>query len=176
MSYMGNLMSLLARGDETGGRFTLVEVAGKIGTEPPPHFHLWEHEIYYLLEGTLEFFIEGEDRSFTVQPGQTMVIPQGTAHAMFGRSSGTIRTLVATVAAGEHPVGFDRSFLTIGTPATSLEVPADMTTYAMADPQRAIESALMTGTAILTPEQVKERLPLFPGFGSNLPGASAEKQ
>ena len=54
MSYMGSLMSFLARSEDTGGRFALVEFRSQPGTEPPAHLHEWENELCYVLEGKLE--------------------------------------------------------------------------------------------------------------------------
>jgi quercetin dioxygenase-like cupin family protein len=51
VAYMGSTMSLLAKGEETGGRVALMEFYSRPGNEPPPHIHEWEHEFYYLLEG-----------------------------------------------------------------------------------------------------------------------------
>jgi quercetin dioxygenase-like cupin family protein len=50
-AYMGSLMTFLATGSETGGRFAVMEYHTKPGNEPPPHVHEPEHELYYVLEG-----------------------------------------------------------------------------------------------------------------------------
>lgn len=39
MFYMGSLMSFFAKGEDTGGRFALVEYQAKPGNEPPPNVH-----------------------------------------------------------------------------------------------------------------------------------------
>lgn len=39
MFYMGSLQSFLAKGEDTGGRFALMEYQAKPGNEPPPHSH-----------------------------------------------------------------------------------------------------------------------------------------
>jgi len=39
MMYMGSIMSFLVRGDETAGRFSMVEYRSRPGNEPPPHLH-----------------------------------------------------------------------------------------------------------------------------------------
>jgi hypothetical protein len=50
IEYMGSLMTFLAKGSETGGRFALMEYRTKPGNEPPPHVHEREHELYFVLE------------------------------------------------------------------------------------------------------------------------------
>jgi len=57
-AYMGSLMTFLAKGSETSGRFALMECHTKPGNEPPPHVHEREHELYFLLEGTMRFYCE----------------------------------------------------------------------------------------------------------------------
>jgi hypothetical protein len=42
LAYMGSNMSLLAKGEETGGRFALMQFHSRPGNEPPPHIHQWE--------------------------------------------------------------------------------------------------------------------------------------
>lgn len=48
INYMGSLMTFLAKGSETGGRFALMEYHAKPGNEPPPHVHEREHELYFV--------------------------------------------------------------------------------------------------------------------------------
>ena len=44
--YKGILVSQLAGGSDTGGAFDLVESKMKKGTEPPPHIHDREDELF----------------------------------------------------------------------------------------------------------------------------------
>jgi quercetin dioxygenase-like cupin family protein len=48
-AYMGSLITFLATGSETDGRFALMEYHTKPGNEPPPHVHEREHELYFVL-------------------------------------------------------------------------------------------------------------------------------
>jgi quercetin dioxygenase-like cupin family protein len=52
--YKGILVSHLATEKDTGGAFDLVMSRMRSGTEPPPHIHEREHEVFYVLEGELE--------------------------------------------------------------------------------------------------------------------------
>jgi hypothetical protein len=47
MMYMGSIMSFLVRAQDTDGRFAMVEYRARPGNEPPPHVHLFEHEIFF---------------------------------------------------------------------------------------------------------------------------------
>jgi len=58
MMYMGSIIPFLVRAQDTDGRFAMVEYRARPGNEPPPHVHLWEHEIFPVLEGKTEFHLE----------------------------------------------------------------------------------------------------------------------
>ena len=60
-AYMGSLMTFLAKGSETSGRFALMEYHTKPGNEPPPHVHDREHELYFVLEGASALLLRGQD-------------------------------------------------------------------------------------------------------------------
>jgi quercetin dioxygenase-like cupin family protein len=63
MMYMGSIMSSLVRVQDTDGRFAMVEYRARPGNEPPPHVHRWEHEIFSVLEGKIEFHCEEARRA-----------------------------------------------------------------------------------------------------------------
>jgi quercetin dioxygenase-like cupin family protein len=56
------------------------------GYASPRHTHPGE-EIIYVLEGTLEYQIEGQPRA-TVKPGDVLFVPAGTIHAAKNIGSG----------------------------------------------------------------------------------------
>ena len=172
--YMGNLVTFLVRGHETGGRYALVKGSAKVGNEPPPHFHQWENETWYVLEGLLEFFWEGQEKSVMVRTGESVFLPRGVAHAVYYRSS-TLQVLLIAQADGEHPVGLDTYFEQVSEPATSMELPKDAVTYVMDDPEKAMKIAIANGVILLSPEETARRLPHYPGFGVNLQQGSLEK-
>jgi quercetin dioxygenase-like cupin family protein len=84
LAYMGSNMSFLAKGEETGGCLALMEFHSRPGNEPPPHIHDWEDELYYLLEGRMEFYCD--DEVLSVGAGEVAFLPQGKAHAFYIRS------------------------------------------------------------------------------------------
>ena len=69
--------------EDTGGRFALMQVQGKPGNEPPPHLHEWEHETFYVLEGTMEFYCE--DKVLTAHAGEAVLLTQGKPHTFYIR-------------------------------------------------------------------------------------------
>ena len=72
LAYMGSNMSLFAKGEETGGRFALMEFHSRPGNEPPPHVHEWEHELFYVLEGRMEFYCDG--KIMNIGPGEDRLL------------------------------------------------------------------------------------------------------
>ena len=162
LAYMGSNMSLFAKGEETGGRFALMEFHSRPGNEPPPHIHEWEHELYYLLAGRMEFYCDGE--ILNVGRGEVAFLPQGKAHAFYIRSP-MVRTLISVQATDERPVGLDRYFMGMGEPAASMDLPDHQATHVMSDPAHAIRVAAAHGIRILSPEETRELLPHYPGFG-----------
>src|SRR5215831_522058 len=97
-AYMGSLMTFLAKGSETGGRFALMEYHTKPGNEPPPHVHEREHELYFVLEGTMRFYCE--DKTLDIGAGEVVFLPQGKPHA-FACTSAVVRTLIFVQATGQ---------------------------------------------------------------------------
>ena len=149
-AYMGSLMTFLAKGSETGGRFALMEYHTKPGNEPPPHVHEREHELYFVLEGTMRFYCD--DKILDVGAGEVVFLPQGKAHA-FTCTSDAVRTLIFVQATGKDAVGLDSYFLAMGQPATSMVLPESAVTYAVADPEHAIRVGASHGIRILSPSE-----------------------
>jgi len=88
LAYMGSNMSLLARGEETGGRFALMEFHSRPGNEPPPHIHEWEHELYYVFEGRMEFYCDDEVLSIGAGEVASPSCPKAKpTHSMFAHRS-----------------------------------------------------------------------------------------
>jgi mannose-6-phosphate isomerase-like protein (cupin superfamily) len=162
MAYMGSVMSFLAEGKDTAGRFALVENRSKPGNEPPPHVHEREHEFFYIVQGSMQFFCE--EKVIVAQAGEVVFIPQGMPHT-FRTLSTTMRVLVLLVeATGTGSVGLDRYFRAMSEPAVSMDLPTDTVTYATAtkaDMERAERIANEVGLRLLTPEETATVLPQY---------------
>jgi len=59
---------------------------------PPPHSHLANEELLYVLEGTLRYTVGGETRD--LRPGDFMSTPRGTVHAFSNPHAVDARALV----------------------------------------------------------------------------------
>ncbi len=99
--YMGNLFGILARSEETDGRFGLMETVSRKGFEPPRHVHHREDEGFYVLEGNITFYVGDEIHEAT--PGTFVLMPRGIPHS-FTFESDVIRMLVIVAPGGleEH--------------------------------------------------------------------------
>ncbi|RZU29621.1 cupin domain [Edaphobacter modestus] len=162
-AYMGSLMTFLAKGPETSGRFALMEYHTKPGNEPPPHVHEREHELYFVLEGTMRFYCE--DKILDIGAGDVVFLPQGKAHA-FTCTSNVVRTLIFVQATGKDAVGLDSYFLAMGEPAARMVLSESAVTYAVDDPEHAIRVGASTGIRILSPSESQQALLQYPGFGT----------
>ena len=115
--FNGFHMTRLVSGEETSGRYAVVETIGRPGTEPPMHVHAHEDECFYLLEGEMTSF-RGEEQ-IRVVPGQSVFLPRGVPHT-FRIESPSTRGLILI-----SPAGFDEFFWELGVPAPTSELPAD---------------------------------------------------
>ena len=91
------------------------------GLGPPPHRHDWD-EAYYVLEGVLDFVIDG--LPVRVEPGGFTYLPRNTVHSFKGASPSPARVLIFAVPA--HSSAFfkdvDREVRTV--PDDLAKVPA----------------------------------------------------
>lgn len=156
--YMGSLMSVLVPTARTNGAFGMTEYRSRPGNEPPPHIHVGQDELLYLLEGEIEAYTPTVT-ALRVKAGQAVFLPRDQAHAWYVLSP-ALRMLILT-----NPAGIDEYFAAMAEPATSLELPEHATTYAMDDPAHAIETGKRFRLHFLTPEETKALLPDYPGFG-----------
>ena len=71
---------------DTSGDFDLVFVETPAKSQgPPPHFHNSYNESFFIVEGEMEFFINGETKK--VKAGESIDIPPKTLHT-FNNTSG----------------------------------------------------------------------------------------
>jgi quercetin dioxygenase-like cupin family protein len=162
IKYMGQVITLLAKGSETNGRLAFMEVKVRPGLEPPVHIHEREHELFFVLEGSVRFYTP--EKTFDVHAGGVGFLPQGKAHT-FACLSDEIRALILVSATGEESVGMDGYLLAMGEPAHDLKVPDPFTISPIEDPTETIQVGASWGIRFLSPADTKKALPDYPGFG-----------
>ena len=150
--YMGTLMTSLAEAKDTNGAFLLVEGILAPGTEPPPHVHSREDELFYVLEGEVDVYV-GE-QAFKVETGECIFLPRFKSHAFVIHSP---RIHVLTLVT---PAGLEEVFRSMTTPAQRLHIPTGELTYSKAD--LTVQRFREYGVRILAPEEVADQMPLYP--------------
>ncbi len=89
----GSVMAFKAVAAQTGGDFSLMErtlPAG--GRMPPAHRHTNCSEAFFVLDGTITFFLGGE--RFTGSPGDFLLVPRGVGHTFGNQAGEPVRLLV----------------------------------------------------------------------------------
>lgn len=113
--YQGSRYSYPLRSDHTNGTLAIVDVYKRQGTEPPPHVHLREHEIFVILDG--EFDLQASATCLLGAPGGIAFLPSGIAHR-FGLRQAWGHALIVAV-----PGGFDQYLVPFSDPCTHLDEP-----------------------------------------------------
>jgi quercetin dioxygenase-like cupin family protein len=88
---LGMPLRFLCDARETGGAWSLFEEEIPLGMGPPPHRHPWD-EAYYVLDGEVDFEIDGERVS--IKAGDFTRLPANTVHAFKGASPAGARVLI----------------------------------------------------------------------------------
>lgn len=107
---LGGQITVLLRGEETGGTLTALETVVGAGAGPPLHTHTNEDETVYVLEGEIRFRL-GEELT-TCGPGSFVFIPRALPHTW--QALGPVRFVIHF-----RPAGMERFFEAFG----ALEAP-----------------------------------------------------
>jgi quercetin dioxygenase-like cupin family protein len=112
----GGTYTILLTGDDTAGRYCLIDMYVHPGGGPPMHRHDFE-ETFSLLEGEIEATFRGE--TVTVRAGETIHIPANAPHRFQNVSSAPARLLCTC-----SPAGQEEFFLEVGIPVETRTTPA----------------------------------------------------
>lgn len=74
----GERIVIKVGGSDTGQALAVVEDTVQPGYAPPPHIHVEENEIFYVLEGSFTFMLAGE--AISAPPGTVVTVPKGAVH------------------------------------------------------------------------------------------------
>jgi len=88
---LGMPLRFLCDARETGGAWSLFDEEIPLGMGPPPHRHNWD-EAYYVLEGEVDFEIDGEP--VKIRAGDFARLPANTVHGFKGASAAGARVLI----------------------------------------------------------------------------------
>lgn len=112
---LGELLTMLATAEQTGGVFSLMHERLPRGAEPPPHVHRREDEAFFVLDGTLS--VRVGDETFSASPGSFVFCPRDVPHLLTVESD-EVRMLTLCT-----PGGVEKLFVELGEPAPSRELP-----------------------------------------------------
>src|SRR5215204_381955 len=113
--WVGVLATIKATSEQTGGRYTLVEILAPEGYPGVLHVHHREGEGFWILEGELTFYVG--DQTMKARAGSFLFGPKDVPHA-FTVDSGPARLLFIL-----SPAGFEELVRDMGEPAREPTVP-----------------------------------------------------
>ncbi len=96
---LGTLITLRAAAGDTGGAFTLVEIAVAPGQGTPAHQHE-DAESFYVTNGEITFVLEGS--AVTRRAGSFVHIPSGVPHSFRNASDQPAHMLGINMPGGPH--------------------------------------------------------------------------
>ena len=115
ISVAGDTYTILVSGEQTGGRYCLIDMHVPPGGGPPPHRHDFE-EMFTLLEGELSFTFRG--KTVTIAAGSSVNIPANAPHSFRNIADKPARMLCMCA-----PSGLDEFFTAIGDRVDSRTAP-----------------------------------------------------
>jgi len=141
LSLVGNTYTILVSGEDTAGRYSLIDMFVPPGGGPPPHRHDFE-ESFTVLEGEIEATFRGD--KVTVRTGQVIQIPANAPHQFRNESAQPARLLCIC-----SPAGQEGMFREIG-----VEVPTRTTVPPK--PEAAMEESFKAKARALAPKYKTE--------------------
>ena len=108
---VGDTYTITITGEQTDGRFCVIDMHIPPGGGPPPHRHDFE-ETFILLEGEMEATFRG--KKSIVRAGETLNIPANAPHQFHNSSTEPVRMLCVC-----SPAGQERFFIEVGVPVAT---------------------------------------------------------
>jgi quercetin dioxygenase-like cupin family protein len=112
---VGDTYTITISGDDTNGRFCVIDMHIPPGGGPPPHRHDFE-ETFILLEGEMEATFRG--KKSVVHAGDTINIPANAPHQFHNVSTEPVRMLCIC-----SPAGQERFFAEVGVAVATRTTP-----------------------------------------------------
>jgi quercetin dioxygenase-like cupin family protein len=143
LSVVGNTYTILVSGEDTAGRYALIDMYVPPGGGPPAHRHDFE-ESFTVLEGEIEATFRGENLS--LRTGQVIQIPANAPHQFRNTTAQPARLLCLC-----SPAGLEGMFreLGVGVPTRTTVPPW---------PEAAVEESFKAKARALAPKYKTELL------------------
>ncbi|RZK76890.1 MAG: cupin domain-containing protein [Pedobacter sp.] len=91
LQVLGTQVRFLCTAEETGKKWSLMEVSLPKAAGAPPHSHPWD-EAYYVLTGEVRFVVGGV--AHLLRAGDFLYAPANTIHAFEGHSEEMARVII----------------------------------------------------------------------------------
>ena len=141
---VGDTYTILVTGQDTAGKYTLIDMHVPPGGGPPPHRHDFE-EMFTVLDGEVRVTFRGE--TITALAGQTINVPANAPHSFTNATRAPSRLLCMCA-----PAGQEEFFTLAGQPvATRTQAPPPLS------PDE--QAAFIATSARLAPQFKTELLP-----------------
>ena len=112
---VGDTYTITVTGEQTDGRFCVIDMHIPPGGGAPPHRHDFE-ETFILLEGEMEATFRG--KKSIVRAGDTLNIPSNAPHQFHNMSTSPVRLLCIC-----SPAGQEKFFMEVGLPVATRTTP-----------------------------------------------------
>jgi quercetin dioxygenase-like cupin family protein len=112
---VGDTYTITVTGEQTAGRFCVIDMHIPPGGGPPPHRHDFE-ETFIVLEGEMEATFRGQKS--LVRTGDMINIPANAPHQFHNTSTEPVRMLCIC-----SPAGQEHFFLEVGVPVATRTTP-----------------------------------------------------
>jgi len=141
---VGDTYTILVTGEDTAGKYTLIDMHVPAGGGPPPHRHDFE-EMFTVLDGEVQVTFRGQ--TLVARAGETINVPANAPHAFTNAGDASARLLCMCA-----PSGQEEFFTLVGQPvAARTEAPPTLDADAQA--------AFIVKSKALAPEYKTELLP-----------------
>ena len=120
---VGDTYTILVTGEDTAGKYTLIDMHVPPGGGPPPHRHDFE-EMFTVLDGEIRVTFRGE--TLIARPGETINVPANAPHAFTnaGNTPSRPSTQVRRISSvAPLPVGAPLAISTLGAAERSSRAP-----------------------------------------------------
>jgi quercetin dioxygenase-like cupin family protein len=115
LNMLGDILSIMLSKNETNGTYSILESKVYPGGGPPPHLQTREFEGFYILEGELDFIING--KQVTSKTGTVINIPPRVVHSFKNNTDNIVRILVIIA-----PAGLEKMFEEVGTEVSEINL------------------------------------------------------
>jgi quercetin dioxygenase-like cupin family protein len=113
--YGNSLWEFLVPEQATGGQLAIFQATVPQGFSPPRHIHTREDEAFLILDGQVEFDLDGDHR--LAGPGAAVYMPRGVAHTF------RVKSPVARMLGVMTPGAFEQLFRNLSVPAGARTMP-----------------------------------------------------